>query len=453
MEKLSKKLEELEKFAATKLDNKINPKEEVLYNLIQLLDLRDEQEIFEESFERIAKKVGSQIVTNKALYEDCILLVLPIIEILTEIVFINSITEESVNRILNEIGEFFINELSDDEFTNIVNKMIQKMKILSKNEEIANNDEISFLITPFTKDDFIDKFLQQDKKKIISTILGTTLSLIPIVSTLKLENIDDINMELMEEVSMLEEKLETNLKRASLKEKIYNPDELKYSLGEKPICNLCGKEYAVTGIKRHLNSCIKKHCTNPKEELLYLIIKSDDPNYFLHILVKSYARLEDLDRYIRDVWVDCCGHMSAFYIKRNELDSYMSVGEVFSLSPKIEYIYDFGTSTYLYIEHVKTFKGEQENLIKTLSRNPMPKLKCSSCGSEEVVAVCSICLYEGTGNLCKKCLPKHKCGLEMVLPYVNSPRYGECGYGNWNDTQGFSEEEFDKIYDEVEKDV
>jgi len=61
------------------------------------------------------------------------------------------------------------------------------------------------------------------------------------------------------------------------------------------------------------------------------------------------------------------------------------------------------------------------------------------------------CAYDGKGNLCKKSLPKHGCDIDMAMPYVNSPRYAECGYGEWDNTHGFSEKEFDKIYDEVEK--
>jgi len=32
------------------------------------------------------------------------------------------------------------------------------------------------------------------------------------------------------------------------------------------------------------------------------------------------------------------------------------------------------------------------------------------------------------GWLCDECAPKHKCGEDMLLPVVNSPRVGKCGY-------------------------
>ena len=35
---------------------------------------------------------------------------------------------------------------------------------------------------------------------------------------------------------------------------------------------------------------------------------------------------------------------------------------------------------------------------------------------------------EGEGWVCDECAPKHKCGEDMLLPVVNSPRVGMCGY-------------------------
>jgi len=447
--KLLKRLDELDTFA-TKLDNKINPKEEVLFTLIQLLDMRDDKEVSEESFNRIIKKVGIQIITDENLYEEYTVSVGLVIEALMEIFFGNLENQELSENYIKEIGEIFANSLSKNEFNNLLNEMLQKMEMLLEIQEIMSSEDIAPMVISFTTPEFMKRFLQRDKKEIIEGILGVILSLIPLLAMFKMGSFD-FNEESLDEDFGLEEKIRASFRETPSNEKIHDPKRLSYSLGTKPICNLCGKEYAPKGIKRHLNSCIEKHCVNKKEELLYLVIKSDYPDYFLHILVKSHARLSDLDSYLRDAWVECCGHMSGFFVGRNELDMSMDMNEVFLKTPKLEYIYDFGSSTYLYVEYVKTFKGEQSNLIETLSRNPMPKLKCSSCGSVKVVAICVECGYEGKGNLCKKCLPKHKCGLSMVLPYVNSPRYAECGYGEWDNTHGFSEKEFYKIYDEVEE--
>lgn len=447
--KLLKKLDEFDAFA-TKLDNEINPKEEVLFTLIQLLDMRDDREVSDESFNRLIKKVGIKMVTDESLYEEYMVSVGLVIEALMEMLLGNLENQELSHTFLREIGENFANALSDDEFNNVIDELTQKIKMLSENEEIMSSDEIAPMITQFTAPEFMENFLQRNKQEVIAGLLGLILSLIPILGMFKMGGFDFDEESLLEEFG-LEEQIRAGFRETPSNEKIHDPRGLAYSLGTKAICNLCDKEYAPKGIKRHLNSCIEKHCGHKKEELLYLVIKSHYSDYFLHISIKSHARLADLDAYLRDAWLECCGHMSGFSIGRNELDMSMSVDEVFFRTPKVEYIYDFGSSTYLHVKHVKTFKGEQLNLIETLSRNPMPKLKCSSCGSTKVVAICTECSYEGTGNLCKKCLPKHGCNIDMARPYVNSPRYAECGYGEWDNTHGFSEEEFDKIYDEVEK--
>lgn len=31
--------------------------------------------------------------------------------------------------------------------------------------------------------------------------------------------------------------------------------------------------------------------------------------------IRNFRLLDDLDQFIRDIWVECCGHLSAFYIE------------------------------------------------------------------------------------------------------------------------------------------
>lgn len=38
------------------------------------------------------------------------------------------------------------------------------------------------------------------------------------------------------------------------------------------------------------------------------------------------------------------------------------------------------------------------------------------------------CIYYDEGYYCKECAPKHECGEQMMLPVLNSPRTGVCGY-------------------------
>ena len=38
------------------------------------------------------------------------------------------------------------------------------------------------------------------------------------------------------------------------------------------------------------------------------------PMYWLHIEIPAKATLEDLDHFLRAVWLECCGHLSSFDI-------------------------------------------------------------------------------------------------------------------------------------------
>jgi hypothetical protein len=65
--------------------------------------------------------------------------------------------------------------------------------------------------------------------------------------------------------------------------------------------------------------------------------------------------------------------------------------------------------------------------IQILARNAPPLITCEICG-EIAPLVCAQCIWSDEGWLCDKCAGEHKCGEEMLLPLVNSPRVGMCGY-------------------------
>ncbi|WP_055052861.1 hypothetical protein [Blautia obeum] len=74
-----------------------------------------------------------------------------------------------------------------------------------------------------------------------------------------------------------------------------------------------------TGIAKHLQTCKKRVDLYEKAEktekyfelLLYGAYNKD---YWLIIQIKENATLDNLDRFIRDIWVECCGHLSVFEI-------------------------------------------------------------------------------------------------------------------------------------------
>lgn len=152
--------------------------------------------------------------------------------------------------------------------------------------------------------------------------------------------------------------------------------------------------------------------------------------YWLQLKVAADAELRDLDRFLRDIWLECCGHMSAFSIDREELEMDEIVGDVFEPGMELLHEYDFGSTTELLVKVIDRHEGPmpKNKAVEILARNAEPEIPCSECGAVPAVEICTECMWDGSGWLCKACAKKHKCDRDMFLPVVNSPRTGVCGY-------------------------
>jgi len=206
-------------------------------------------------------------------------------------------------------------------------------------------------------------------------------------------------------------------------------------LAPKSKCLLCGSEYTSRGIGRHLATCIKKHFKTTQDTLAdnyYLSIHAKyAKDYFLYLLVAQNTTLDDLDSFLRKIWLECCGHMSAFFLKKwEELPMNTRIKDLVNTCNRLEYQYDFGSTTDLIVKIRDTHKGPlcKKNKIQILARNSQPIVPCDECGKFPAVQICTECQYGGGGWLCSKCSKNHECGDEMLLPVVNSPRTGVCAY-------------------------
>jgi hypothetical protein len=153
-------------------------------------------------------------------------------------------------------------------------------------------------------------------------------------------------------------------------------------------------------------------------------------DYFLYLLLQQNTRLEDLDDFLRDIWLECCGHMSAFFVDRfQELPNNYTISQVEDISNKLLYHYDFGSTTELNIDIIGKYKGPLglKTKIVILARNRQPLMLCDECGKREAVSICVECLWDGAGLLCVQCAKRHEHD-EMFKPVCNSPRMGVCGY-------------------------
>lgn len=227
----------------------------------------------------------------------------------------------------------------------------------------------------------------------------------------------------------------------------------KQSLG---VCELCGSVLPKSRMTAHLGKCIEEHEAqakapkSPAREVTFFHILVEGryvPGYWLHLDMPTTARLRKLDEFLRDIWLECCGHLSQFtiagadYLSSPDPDGYdldtrsMNVRVADELAPgtRFRHEYDFGTTTELNVRVLAQRVGpNRREAVRLLARNNPPDRPCAVCG-KPATTVCSLCIYtDQPAWYCEECHTKHKCsegdGEDYFLPVVNSPRVGMCAY-------------------------
>jgi len=215
----------------------------------------------------------------------------------------------------------------------------------------------------------------------------------------------------------------------------------KHSEGE---CRFCHKIFSGRGIGKHLLACEAKkeidEALNRRKkqgDIYHLAISAWGP-YWLHIEMKGTATLFKLDKFLREIWLECCGHLSQFTIRGVSYSSYeehddfwgdapesmdIPLEDVLNLKDKFSHEYDFGTPTELSLQVVSIRKGVMDTPIRILARNHPPVFECQNC-KKIASQICALCMED----YCDKCMEAHECGEDYAMPLVNSPRTGVCGY-------------------------
>ncbi|MCL1795045.1 MAG: hypothetical protein FWG34_14420 [Oscillospiraceae bacterium] len=212
-------------------------------------------------------------------------------------------------------------------------------------------------------------------------------------------------------------------------------------------CYICKKTFGETAMKNHV---LKEHNTGAEESFLLKIESADFKDYWLYIDMPKSKNLGSLDKFMRDIWLECCGHMSRFAASgrsHGNIGKTRTIGS-FNAGDKVFYEYDMGTTTGLYIKFIgENRRPKQSAAVRLLARNIAPELPCFICGSQAEF-VCAECMYEPDESVgavfCKQHSEEHEHD-DTMMPITNSPRSGECGYTGELDIYTFEDKNAGKI--------
>ena len=260
-------------------------------------------------------------------------------------------------------------------------------------------------------------------------------------------------------------------------------------------CNICQETVPGNRIRRHLMRCIEA-CTglSPSRDVrrkdrrrtslktAHISVRSREQPHWLELGVRCDATLRDLDKFLRSLWLECCGHLSQFKIndvtysgavpmpgdkwhfepmyEGEEAWRHMgrSVNAAIPVLTRFEHEFDYGTPTELVLEHVAVFGELVQRLVPSqrwhggkvviLARNHSLQacLRCRGPAQwkaipeydedEEYYFEYDEELYGDEGvmsandldpvTFCDECAPEDG----ELLPLPNSPREGVNCYDN-----------------------
>ncbi|HET8828522.1 MAG TPA: hypothetical protein VFM79_04240 [Pelobium sp.] len=238
-------------------------------------------------------------------------------------------------------------------------------------------------------------------------------------------------------------------------------------------CIYCKESFSKAGISRHLQKHLQEKTLLNRPGNSFMLKIEANPHwgsrpYFLMLWIDGETKIAELDYFLRQIWLECCGHMSSFtnpktarqrgsmfdvfdaydLLEQGKVKQYEKLmeensGEVpmskkaiktLTKDLKLIYRYDFGSTTELLVNVICDFPIKADDSIVLLSRNEPLGLSCDDCGKEIATKICAGCVnYTDEVLFCKKCAKKHTKTCDdfadyAAMPIVNSPRMGVCGY-------------------------
>jgi len=99
----------------------------------------------------------------------------------------------------------------------------------------------------------------------------------------------------------------------------------------------------------------------------WFYIRAISSAYWIDILIPQQWKLDDLDHFLRDIWLECCGHLSHFRIDNISYERFVdenwlingeklspgmeiSLNKVLDRTTEFSHIYDYGSTTELHLK-------------------------------------------------------------------------------------------------------
>jgi hypothetical protein len=205
-------------------------------------------------------------------------------------------------------------------------------------------------------------------------------------------------------------------------------------------CQFCGEIVNRAAMARHLSLCAQPAGSrlSPGPSFHLVVEGRQAKAYWMHVALPVNTTLVKLDRFLREIWLECCGHLSSFEIAGKRYGSSPMDGEMGMNRPLKQivgagmsffYEYDYGSTTELKLKVAGVREdGTPKGAVQLLAKNEPPAILCQTCETETATEICAECACEEMGWLCPACAETHSCPEEMRLPVTNSPRVGVCAY-------------------------
>ena len=215
-------------------------------------------------------------------------------------------------------------------------------------------------------------------------------------------------------------------------------------------CTLCSHSDDIVGMEAHLETCLVQNSEaqaikNGKQSVRFadrdhimhvVVFEPYVQRHWLHLAIRTDTALQDLDQFLRDLWLECCGHLSHFAIDGTYYERLadfssgrnmeVAIGTVISPEQSCGYEYDFGDTTALGLYSYALYTASATANIRLLARNDAPVLSCDKCGALATKqGYTESFTLEPDGVYCDACAKEY----DDLYPILNSPRSGVCDYG------------------------